>query len=637
MRSGLSSEVGVLCQPKQLAVRCMGTAKADAATDAAKARQAKKEEALKKKATQSKSFVQNMFRGIIHTEQAFPYPRVLDEEQAENLTMLVEPTEKFMSEVNDPAWNDANETTHPDTVQGLKELGAFGLQVPTDLGGVGLTNTQYARLTEIVGANDLGVGIFIGAHQSIGFKGILLAGTDEQKAKYLPRLASGEDFAAFALTEPASGSDAGSIKTRAEPSADGKTWKLNGSKIWISNGGIAEVFTVFAKTPVTDPKTGTTTDKVTAFIVERKFGGVSHGPPEKKMGIKCSNTAEVYFEDVPVPAENVLGGVGNGFKVAMQILNNGRFGMAAALSGTMRAAIKKAVEHATQRNQFGARIDSFGAIQEKIARMSMVHYATESMAYMVSGIMDRGYSDYQLEAAISKVYASESAWFVTDEAIQILGGMGYMKDCGIEKVMRDLRIFRIFEGTNDILRLFVALTGIQYAGGHLRELQKAVKDPISNFGVVMGEVAKRGKLSLGIGQGNTLGANVHPNLSDAAAQVCKNTEMFGNAVEKLLIKHGKNIIGEQFLLNRLAAAAIDIYVTTCMLSRCTQSLNQGLPSAMHEELITKAFANEANMRIAQNLGALRNPTSLETFGLMSQISKNICENNAPIQGNPLGI
>ena len=158
--------------------------------------------------------------------------------------------------------------------------------MPCELGGVGLTNTQYARLTEIVGGNDLGVGIFIGAHQSIGFKGILLAGNDAQKEKYLPRLASGEDFAAFALTEPASGSDAGSIKTRAEPTADGKTWMLNGSKIWISNGGIAEVFTVFAKTPVTDPETGTTTDKVSAFIVERKFGGVSHGPPEKKMGIK---------------------------------------------------------------------------------------------------------------------------------------------------------------------------------------------------------------------------------------------------------------------------------------------------------------------------------------------------------------
>merc|ERR1712062_427998 len=450
VRSGLSSEV--LNQSKNVGVRSLGTAKPDPATDPAKERQAKKAKGLEKKATHSKSFAQNMFRGLIISEQAFPFPKVLDEEQAENLAMLVEPTEKFMTEVNDAAWNDAQEAVPEATVQGLRELGAFGLQVPVELDGVGLTNTQYARLTEVVGGNDLGVGIFIGTHQSIGFKGILLAGTPEQKEQYLPKLASGENFAAFALTEPSSGSDAGSIKTRAVPSADGKTWILNGAKIWISNGGIAEVFTVFAKTPVVDPQTGVETDKVTAFIVERKFGGVSHGPPEKKMGIKCSNTAEVYFEDCPIPAENVLGGVGNGFKVAMQILNNGRFGMAAALSGTMRAGITKAVEHATQRNQFGAKIDTYGTIQEKIARMSMVHYATESMAYMVSGIMDSGATDYQLEAAISKVYASESAWFVTDEAIQILGGMGYMKDCGIEKVMRDLRIFRIFEGTNDILR-----------------------------------------------------------------------------------------------------------------------------------------------------------------------------------------
>merc|ERR1712113_679919 len=592
---------------------------------------------MEKKAVESSSFVQNMFRGIINPEQTFPYPKVLNEEQAENLAMLVPPTEQFMTEVNDAAWNDTNEKVHPDTVQGLRELGAFGLQVPEDLGGVGLSNTQYARLTEIIGGNDLGVGIFIGAHQSIGFKGILIAGTPEQKAQYLPRLASGEDFAAFALTEPASGSDAGSIKTRAVPSADGKTWILNGAKIWISNGGIAEVFTVFAKTPVVDPQTGTSTDKVTAFIVERKFGGVSHGPPEKKMGIKCSNTAEVYFEDCPIPAENVLGGVGNGFKVAMQILNNGRFGMAAALSGTMRAGITKAVEHATQRVQFGSRIDSYGAIQEKIARMTMAHYATESMAYMVSGVMDSGASEYQLEAAISKVFASDNAWFVTDEAIQILAGNGYMKDYGIEKVMRDLRIFRIFEGTNDILRLFVALTGIQYAGGHLRELQNAVKHPISNFGVVLGEVSKRSKSSLGLGAENTLADQVHPNLVDVAAQVCKNTEMFGTAVEKLLMKHGKHIINEQFLLNRLAQPAIDIYVTSCMLSRCTLSLNQNLPSAMQEELMTKPFSNEANLRIAASLGALKNTTQLETFKMMSQISKNVCENSSPVQGNPLGI
>merc|ERR1719173_113706 len=592
---------------------------------------------MQKKAVNSNSFVQNVFRGMIEPTQCFPFPVALDEEQRENLEMLVPIAERVMSEQNDPLLNDQLETVPEDTVNALRDLGAFGLQVPVELDGVGLTNTQYARLTEIVGGNDLGVGIFIGAHQSIGFKGILLVGTPEQKEKYLPSLAAGENLAAFALTEPSSGSDAGSIKTRAELSADGKHWILNGAKIWISNGGIAEIFTVFAKTPIVDPATGTTTEKVTAFIVERSFGGVTNGPPEKKMGIKCSNTAEVYFENTPIPVENVLGGVGNGFKVAMAILNNGRFGMGAALSGTMRSVITKASEFATQRTQFGGRIDSYGAIQEKIARMSMIHYATESMAYMVSGTMDRGYEDYQLEAAISKIFASEAAWFVTDEGIQILGGNGYMKALGLEKVMRDLRIFRIFEGTNDILRLFVALTGIQYAGGHLRELQKAVKDPISNFGVVLGEVSKRAKGGLGLGPGNSLADKVHPNLVDSAALVCKAVDQYGGAVEKLLIKHGKHIVNEQFLLKRLADSTIDIYASTCVLSRCTKSLNEGLDSARTEEQMTKVYCSEAYDRICKNLDMIKNPVALDNFKTMADISKAVCEANAPVQGNPLGV
>jgi very long chain acyl-CoA dehydrogenase len=408
--------------------------------------------------TENHSFVMHLFRGQLESRQVFPYPDVLTDEQRDTLKMLVDPVSKFFEEVNDPAKNDAEEKVEEKALNGLWELGAFGLQVPQDLGGLGLTNTQYTRLVEIVGGHDLGVGITLGAHQSIGFKGILLVGTPEQKAKYLPRVTSGE-FAAFCLTEPSSGSDAGSIKSRAVLSPDGKHYILNGSKIWISNGGLAEIMTVFAQTPVTDAKTGKTVDKVTAFIVERSFGGVTNGPPEKKMGIKASNTAEVYYEDVKIPVENVLGGVGNGFKVAMNILNNGRFGMAAALSGTMRACIKKSVEFATQRQQFGKRIDSFGTIQEKIARMAMLQYITESMAYMISANMDVGSKNYHLEAAISKCFASESAWYVCDEAIQIMGGMGFMKETGLERVMRDIRIFRIFEGTNDILRLFVALTG----------------------------------------------------------------------------------------------------------------------------------------------------------------------------------
>merc|ERR1719370_70993 len=353
---------------------------------------------MTKKAASSNSFVQNVFRGMVDPTQMFPYPVVLDVEQKENLDMLVPLADRVMEEVNDPLLNDQIETVPENTINALREVGAFGLQVPVELDGAGLNNSQYGRLTEVVGANDLGLGVFFTAHQSIGFKGILVAGTSEQKEKYMPKLARAEEFAAFALTEPGSGSDAGSIKTRAVLNKEGTHWILNGGKIWITNGGIAEIFTVFAKTPIVDPATGTETEKVSAFIVERSFGGVTNGPPEKKMGIKCSNTAEAYFENTPIPGENGIGQVGEGFKVAMQILNNGRFGMAAALSGTMRSGIKKAVDHAIQRHQFGNRIDSYGAIQEKLARMSMTHYATESAAYMVSGIMDSGHTDYQLEA-----------------------------------------------------------------------------------------------------------------------------------------------------------------------------------------------------------------------------------------------
>lgn len=586
---------------------------------------------------ESKSFAVGIFKGQLTTDQVFPYPSVLSEEQTQFLKELVGPVGRFFEEVNDPAKNDSLEQVEEKTLQGLKELGAFGLQVPSELGGLGLCNTQYARLAEIVGMYDLGVSVTLGAHQSIGFKGILLFGTKAQKEKYLPKVASGEAVAAFCLTEPSSGSDAASIRASAVPSPCGKYYTLNGTKIWISNGGIADVFTVFAKTPIKDAATGAVKEKITAFVVERSFGGVTHGLPEKKMGIKASNTAEVYFDGVKVPAENVLGEVGGGFKVAVNILNNGRFGMAATLAGTMKAIIAKAVDHATNRTQFGDKIHNYGMIQEKLARMAILQYVTESMAYMLSANMDQGFTDFQIEAAISKIFGSEAAWKVTDECIQIMGGMGFMKEPGVERVLRDIRIFRIFEGTNDILRLFVALQGCMDKGKELSGLGNALKNPLGNVGLLIGEAGKQLRRRTGIGSGLSLSGVVHPELSRSGELIVQALEEFATVVEAKLIKHKKAIVNEQFLLHRLADGAIDLYAMVVVLSRASRSLSEGRPEAQHEKMLCDSWCFEAAARIRENMANLQSSPQQQLFRNFKSISKAMVESGGVVTSNPLRI
>ncbi|XP_039197473.1 very long-chain specific acyl-CoA dehydrogenase, mitochondrial-like isoform X2 [Crotalus tigris] len=585
---------------------------------------------------ESTSFVENLFNGHLEPKNLLPFPSALSLEQAQVLQAMVDPCARFFEEINNAAANEALGSIEEDTVAGLKSMGCFGLQVPEDLGGVGLTNTQYARMVEVVGMHDLGVGITLGAHQSIGFKGILLFGNKSQKEKYLPRLASGEVCAAFCLTEPSSGSDAASIQTVAELSPCRGFYTLNGSKIWISNGGTAEIFTVFAKTRIKNVTTGEERDKISAFIVERAFGGVSSGPPEQKMGIKCSNTAEVHFEDVKVPVENLLGGLGKGFQVAMHILNNGRFGMASALAGTMRGVLLKAVNHAADRQQFGKSISRFGVIQEKLAHMAMLLYVTEAMAYVLSANMDMKVPDYKLEAAISKIFASEAAWTVTDEGIQILGGMGYMKEAGVEKVMRDLRIFRIFEGTNDILRLFVALSGMEYAGQTLSGLRKDLSNPLEHMGSIYKEVVIRAKRKVGVPTGQTLQGLVHPELEDCAALVTRAVELFGETIESLLLKYGAAVTDKQFHLRRVADAAIDTYAMAVALSRASRALSLGQPTSQHEKLLCQTWCQQAFQRVRASLQEAKSASWEEVFTSMKLISDALVQHRSTVASHPLG-
>jgi len=603
--------------------------KSSAAGAQVKVSEPKAEKAMKAP-RETNSFALGMFQGVTNMSEVFPYPDYLTEEEKSETRELMDPAAKFLNEVNDAAVNDALETVPEEIMEQAKELGVMGALVSPDYGGLGLKNTQYAKLTEIAGAADLGFGIVMGAHQSIGYKGIYLFGNEQQKKKYLPDLCSGKRMACFCLTEPSSGSDAASIKTRAVKSDDGKHYILNGGKLWISNGGFAEIFTVFAQTPVKDPNTGEVKEKVSAFIVERQFGGVTNGPPEKKMGIKASNTAEVNFDNVKIPVENLLGAEGEGFKIAMNILNNGRFGLASSMAGTIKHVIGKASEWAGNRVQFKKKISEFGVIQEKIAKMSVDHYVAESMAYVIANNMDKGITEFQIEAAIAKVFCSEAAWKATDETIQVMGGMGYMKDAGVERVLRDLRIFRIFEGTNDILRLFIALTGIQHAASHLQSVQKGGLNAKLMFG------SQSLMKKAGFGNLNSVIGEVHEDVKDGGRLLAECMGHFSDGVNSLVMKYKKNIMHEQIILSRLADAAIDIYGMAVVLSRCSDSLSKNLPSKELETKYTTLFCNEASQRVALNLKDIKSNSRTANNELVKEISAAVISNGGVAHAGPLG-
>ncbi|XP_008563405.1 PREDICTED: acyl-CoA dehydrogenase family member 9, mitochondrial [Galeopterus variegatus] len=582
----------------------------------------------------SRAFAKELFLGKIEKKEVFPFPEVSQEELNE-INQFVGPVEKFFTEEVDSRKIDQEGKIPEETLEKLKSLGLFGMQVPEEYGGLGLSNTMYARLGEIIGL-DASIAVTLAAHQAIGLKGIILAGSEEQKAKYLPRLASGEHIAAFCLTEPASGSDAASIRTRATPSADGKHFVLSGSKVWITNGGLANIFTVFAKTEVVDSD-GSVKDKITAFIVERDFGGVTNGKPEDKLGIRGSNTCEVHFENTRVPIENVLGEVGGGFKVAMNILNSGRFSMGSAVAGMLKKLIEMTAEYACTRRQFNKNLSEFGLIQEKFALMAQKAYVMESMAYLTAGMLDRpGFPDCSMEAAMVKVFSSEGAWQCVSEALQILGGSGYMRDYPYERMLRDSRILLIFEGTNEILRMYIALTGLQHAGRILTERIRELKR--GRVITVMETVSQRIRDSLGrtvdLGLTGNLGV-VHPSLKDSANKLEENVYSFGRTVEMLLLRFGKTIVEEQLVMKRVANILINLYGMTAVLSRASRSIRTGLQNHDHEVLLANMFCVEAYFQNLFSLAQLDKYAPENLDEQIKKVSQQILEKRAYICAHPL--
>ncbi len=491
------------------------------------------------------------------------------EEFTEEQLMIAETCRDFLKTEIHPILDEIDAAKSPELMSSLLdkagELGLLGTAVPAEYDGFGMDFNTSMLVAETLGAGH-SFSVAQSAHTGIGTLPIVYYGSDELKAKYLPKLASGEWKAAYCLTEPDSGSDANSAKTKVELSADGKNYIINGQKMWITNAGFADVFIVFAKFEG---------DKnLTAFVVEKSHGGITMNEPEHKLGIKGSDTRQVFFNDCTVPLENMLSERQNGFKIAVNILNIGRIKLGVAVIGGSKAALHHAVNYANERKQFGISIGRFGAIKHKLAEMATKIYVSETANYRAGQNIDdkindliangmpeneaklKGVEEFAVECAIMKVHSSEVLDYVTDEALQVYGGMGYSADAPMERAYRDSRINRIFEGTNEINRMLIVDM----------LLKRAMKGELD----LMGPAQSIAKEIMSIPSFDNDGADelffeekkILKNLKKAALMIA------GAAVQKFMMKLSQ----EQEILMNVADMIIEIYAAESVLLRVEKQI-----------------------------------------------------------------
>src|SRR5947207_14620574 len=503
------------------------------------------------------SFAKSLFCGEIHEEMVFPWPEP-DPDEQEKVRGLIAAAREIGEHV-DPREIEEKRWLGDRLVRELGDAGLCGLYVPERYGGQGLSQTGYARVFETFAQIDATLSIVMGVHQSIGFKGIHLFGSDEQKERFLPDLASGRKLAGFALTEPNAGSDAYHLQSRAVREPDG-SWRLNGEKRYIGNGGTGEVFVTFARTEVDGA------DRPTAFIVEKGMEGFEVGERYDTMGLRGNDLRRLYFKDVRVPAENVLGEPGDGFRLAMEILNNGRIGLGSGSVGAAKWLLDRAIDHVTNRRQFGQPLADFELVQDKIGWMVSYLFGLESMCYLTCALVDSGVPDYSLESAICKVSGTEFLWYAANRTLQLKGGAGYLRTEPYEKVLRDIGIFPIIEAANDVLRAFIALSGLKPLGEKLSGLGEiGLSDPIGSIGLLIDYFG--GRIQREVRPDRI--SDAHPELEAHAGAVSDQVKRLRDVSESLLRKHGRAIADRQFAQKRLADSVADIYAQIAVLSRVT--------------------------------------------------------------------
>jgi len=478
----------------------------------------------------------------------------------------------------------------PTLVKKAGEQGLLMIDVPEEYGGA-----ELGLLTSSLVGSELREASFsvaFGAHTTIGTLPIVFYGNEEQKRKYLPKLASGEWIAAYALTEPGVGSDAMGLTTRAEFSEDGKHYILNGTKQWISNAGFADVMIAFARIG---------NEKPSAFIVEAHWPGVSTGAEERKMGIKGSSTRQVYFEDTKVPVENLLGEIHKGYKIAFNILNIGRLKLGAGTVGGARAALAMTAAYTTERKAFGKFISEFGMIQKKLARMAAETYAAESEVFRTAANIEQAHrstgkdtegtfkaiEEYAIEASLAKVHGSEVLAMVVDEGVQIFGGYGFMQEYPIEKAYRDARIQRIFEGTNEINRLVAS-------GTLFRRVLKAQIPLMALYPTIEARIRSGQPL-------NNAGESLPAELRDAVNALERAKDVTIYSAMKISMKYMQALENEEEFIEYLANLLIDLYAVDSALARATQAVRRGDENSSIHVKLAQLTAWLAFSRLRSNL------------------------------------
>jgi alkylation response protein AidB-like acyl-CoA dehydrogenase len=550
---------------------------------------------------QALGFAKGLFQGHFVADWVMPYPRIPSAQQVE-LDQALRELRQFLDGHLDPAEVDRKADIPRSVIDGLGRVGVLGMTAPKEYGGHGFSQIANCKILEEIGRRCASTSVFVNAHHSIGIRALLLFGTHDQKQRWLPKLCTGEQLGAFALTEKEAGSDAANVQMQAQPSDDGSHFVLNGEKRYITNAAIADVLTVMARTPVP----GSDKSSITAFLVTPDMPGfeiIEARMP--KMGIRGTATGRFALRDVKVPKENILGPPGKGLKVALTVLDFGRTTFGACCTGAAKTCLRLAIEHANTRKQFNKTLGNFDLVKKKIARIAADAYAMESMTTITAALIDRGLEDYMLETAMLKVFTTERLWECVNDVFQIYGGSAYFVDLPLERMMRDARINQIGEGANEVLTSFIALVGMRGPGMEFKEIYDTMIKPTRERGISKAWTAGK----------HRLGATVRiPEIPVRSAQMRWFANQLGRliwrfnvAVNRALITYREPILDMQLIQERIANASMDLFASTCVLSRHDAELEfaqRNGNSSSPEQFAAELFLRQSFRRIRYYLAGL---------------------------------